>query len=108
MTAGSLAQAEELLEDALIDHSEWVFESIYTMDRVAYDDRPSSLSHLPPTRRRAAVHEVAIEPWGAAGGEGGGEGGGGEAGGEGPSRKGPGGPGHPTDRGGPGARGVDN
>ena len=64
MTAGSLAQAEELIEDALLDHPELVFESIYTMDRVAYDDRPQSLSHLPPTRRRAAVHEMTIEPWG--------------------------------------------
>jgi hypothetical protein len=63
MTAGSLAQAEELIEDALLDHPEFVFESIYTMDRVAYDDRPQSLSHLPPTRRRAAVHEMVIEPW---------------------------------------------
>jgi hypothetical protein len=64
MTAGSLAQAEELIEDALLDHPELVFESIYTMDRVAYDDRPQSLSHLPPTRRRAAMHEMVIEPWG--------------------------------------------
>jgi hypothetical protein len=64
MTAGSLAQAEELIEDALLDHPDLVFESIYTMDRVAYDDRPTSLSHLPPTRRRAAVHEMIIEPWG--------------------------------------------
>jgi hypothetical protein len=66
MTAGSLAQAEELIEDALLDHPDLVFESIYTMDRVAYDDRPQSLSHLPPTRRRAAVHEMIIEPWGPA------------------------------------------
>jgi hypothetical protein len=65
MTAGSLAQAEELIEDALLDHPEYVFESIYTMDRVAYDDRPQSLSHLPPTRRRAGLHEMVIEPWGS-------------------------------------------
>lgn len=65
MTAGSLAQAEELIEDKLLDHPEFVFESIYTMDRVAYDDRPQSLSHLPPVRRRAAVHEMIIEEWGS-------------------------------------------
>ena len=65
MTAGSLALAEELIEDALLDHPDLVFESIYTMDRVAYDDRPQSLSHIPPTRRRAAVHEMTIEPWGS-------------------------------------------
>jgi hypothetical protein len=97
MTAGSLAQAEELLEDALLDHPQWVFESVYTMDRVAFDDRPPSLSHLPPTRRRAAVHELEIEPWGeeppsgpgdiasrrgpSPGGSGGGNGGGGGGGG---------------------------
>jgi len=71
MTAGSLAQAEELIEDALLDHPDLVFESIYTMDRVAYDDRPQSLSHIPPTRRRAAVHEITIEPWNAGPGTGG-------------------------------------
>jgi len=71
MTAGSLAQAEELIEDALLDHPDLVFESIYTMDRVAYDDRPQSLSHIPPTRRRAAVHEITIEPWNAGPGNGG-------------------------------------
>ena len=67
MTAGSLAQAEELLEDALLDHPQWVFESIYSMDRVAFDDRPNELQHLPPTRRRAAVHSLRIEPWGEEG-----------------------------------------
>jgi hypothetical protein len=71
MTAGSLAQAEELIEDALLDRPEFVFESIYTMDRVAYDDRPQSLSHLPHSRRRAAVHEMIIEQWGDRVGEGG-------------------------------------
>ncbi len=65
MTAGSLAQAEGLIEDALLDHPELVFESIYTMDRVAYDDRPNSLGSLPPTRRRAGMHELTIEPWGS-------------------------------------------
>jgi hypothetical protein len=72
MTAGSLAQAEELIEVAMLDHPELVFESIYTMDRVAYDDRPTSLSHLPPRRRRAAIHEFVVEPWGAAPESGGG------------------------------------
>jgi len=102
MTAGSLAQAEELLEDALVDHAEWVFESIYTMDRVAYDDRPASLSHLPPARRRPAVHEVAIEPWGAQGSPGGEDPSGPDRGSSrrtGPSREGP------SD---PGGRSVDN
>lgn len=70
MTAGSLAQAEELLEDALLDHSQWVFESVYTMDRVAFDDRAPSLTNLPHTRRRPAVHELDIEPWGEDGADG--------------------------------------
>ncbi|RLS63599.1 MAG: hypothetical protein DWH97_09665 [Planctomycetota bacterium] len=70
MTAGSLAQAEELLEDALLDHPQWVFESVYTMDRVAFDDRAPSLTNLPHTRRRPAVHELDIEPWGEDGADG--------------------------------------
>jgi hypothetical protein len=93
MTAGSLAQAEELLEDALLDHPEWVFESVYTMDRVAFDDRPPSLSSLPTTRRRAAMHELEIEEWGDGTGDspsGGGPGGGpGSSPGSGPGGRGP-------------------
>ena len=92
MTAGSLAQAEELLEDALLDHPEWVFESVYTMDRVAFDARPPSLSSLPTTRRRAAMHELEIEEWGDGTGDspsGGPEGGSGSGPGSGPGGRGP-------------------
>ena len=67
LTAGSLAQAEELLADALLDQSEWAFESVYSFDRVAFDDRPPDLQHLAPVRRRAAVHAVAVDPWGEEG-----------------------------------------
>ena len=61
-----LAAMAELRDPLYREASDLVFESIYTMDRVAYDDRPQSLAHLPPTRRRAAVHEMIIEPWGPA------------------------------------------
>ncbi len=67
LTAGSLAQAEELLADALLDQREWGFESVYSFDRVAFDDRPPDLQHLAPVRRRAAVHATTVDPWGEEG-----------------------------------------
>lgn len=67
LTAGSLTQAEELLADALLDQAEWGFESVYSFDRVAFDDRPPELQHLAPIRRRAASHLTTVDPWGEEG-----------------------------------------
>ncbi len=75
-TAGSLAQMEELIDEALDDYPQWRFETIYTIDRVAYDERPDELADLPPRRNEPQVHLVKIDEWakvesGGAGGAGG-------------------------------------
>lgn len=63
-SAASMAEMEELIEDALGERPEWVFHSIYSIDRVAYDERPESLTDLPPRSREATVHLVQIDAWG--------------------------------------------
>ncbi|MHC4946950.1 MAG: hypothetical protein ACYTG1_01620 [Planctomycetota bacterium] len=62
-TAGSLGRMEELIDDALAANPSWVFSEIYTIDRVAYDERPDALADLPPRRGMAEVHLVEFEPW---------------------------------------------
>ena len=51
-TAISLGQVEELIADTLAGMPEWTFQSIYSTDRVAYDERPEELADLPPVARR--------------------------------------------------------
>ncbi len=58
-TAGSLNDAELLIDSAL---SDWRVAEIYTIDRVAYDERPDELADLSPRRERAEIHLVQIEP----------------------------------------------
>ena len=68
-TAISLGQVEELIADTLAGMPEWIFQSIYSTDRVAFDDRPEELSDLPPRRAAVAVHQVTLDVWGDDGGE---------------------------------------
>ncbi len=60
-TAGSLAEMENLVDDSLDEHPEWEFGEMYTIDRVAYDERPDELAHLAPKRTRSKVHLVTFE-----------------------------------------------
>jgi hypothetical protein len=62
-TARSLSEMERLIEQALGDHPEWTFGEIYTVDRVAFDERPDQLADLRPGRRETGVHLVTFEPW---------------------------------------------
>ncbi|MHC4990766.1 MAG: hypothetical protein ACYTGC_07270 [Planctomycetota bacterium] len=63
LTAKSLADAEQMVQDAIDDHPDWEFGEIYTVDRVAYDERPDELGDLPPRPTEAGVQLVNIEPW---------------------------------------------
>jgi hypothetical protein len=54
---------EELIDEALDDYPQWRFETIYTIDRVAHDERPDELADLPPRRDQPAVHLVRIDEW---------------------------------------------
>ncbi len=62
-TAGSLLEMERLVEEALAEHREWEFGDIYTIDRVAFDERPEELSELKPNDRRARVHSMSFDRW---------------------------------------------
>ena len=68
-TAGSMDQMEELIELAIEQDPKWSFSDIFTVDRVAYDERPDELVDLPPRRDEAEIHLVWIEPWGDPAGE---------------------------------------
>lgn len=63
-TATSLGQVEDLVSDSLAGMPEWSFQSIYSIDRVAYDERPDELGELPPRRGLPDVHMVNIDVWG--------------------------------------------
>ena len=41
----------------------WNFQGFYTLDRVAFDERPEELSELPMRGREPAVHLTFEEPW---------------------------------------------
>lgn len=62
-TAASLGDMEQMIERALEEHPQWAFGEIYTIDRVAFDERPDELGDLHPGRREPQVHLVTIEPW---------------------------------------------
>ncbi|MHC5004370.1 MAG: hypothetical protein ACYTJ0_14745 [Planctomycetota bacterium] len=64
LSADSLTQAEELIADALREHPEWEFGEIYTIDRVAYDERPDELGDLAPRAPGPKVHLITFETWG--------------------------------------------
>jgi hypothetical protein len=61
-TASSLAEIEELIEDALEHYPTWRIIELDTIDRVAFDERPDALVDLPPRRSQSAVHLVEFDP----------------------------------------------
>jgi hypothetical protein len=66
-TASSLAEMEELMADWFDAQEEWAFKSIYSMDRVAFDERPDELATLPHRANRPSVHLVHVDRWGEQG-----------------------------------------
>ncbi|MDY7107155.1 MAG: hypothetical protein SYC29_00820 [Planctomycetota bacterium] len=62
-TAGSLTEVERLIDSALASSPNWRFVEVYTIDRVAYDERPDELTDLPPKREKSEVHLVSFERW---------------------------------------------
>ncbi len=61
-TAGSLSEIERLIDDSLAEHPPWTLRETYTLDRVAFDERPEQLADLPPRREKVDVHLVRINP----------------------------------------------
>lgn len=61
-TAGSLGEMEFLIEQAIDGHPEWRVIDIFTIDRIAYDERPDELADLAPRRDRSQIHLVQFDP----------------------------------------------
>ncbi len=62
-TASSLAEMEQLIQEALSKQTEWAFSEVYTIDRVAFDERPDELVELKPSDKRSQVHLVHFDRW---------------------------------------------
>ena len=78
-TAASLEETERMVEQIVEETGEWVMSGMYSIERVAFDERPDELQDLPPRRMEPGVHLVAMDEWGANGatpGDGAGPGGG--------------------------------
>ena len=41
----------------------WVCESIYSVDRMAFDERPDELADLPLVRTESQIHFVEVDAW---------------------------------------------
>jgi hypothetical protein len=63
ITAGSVAEVERLAAWRLQQQGHWAFQGFYTLDRVAFDERPEELADLPMRNRMPAVHLMFEEPW---------------------------------------------
>ncbi|HWB20840.1 MAG TPA: hypothetical protein VG711_11100 [Phycisphaerales bacterium] len=62
-SADCLAELEQLLEKALADYPQYQFAEIFTVDRVAHDERPEFLSDLPLRLTESQVLHIDIDPW---------------------------------------------
>jgi hypothetical protein len=62
-TADSLLAMERLIADAVKEHPEWAVGDVYTIDRVAFDERPEELADLKPSDRRSRVHLITFDRW---------------------------------------------
>lgn len=62
-TAGSLAEMEELIDEALDAQDDWIFDGIYSVERVAFDERPDELADLPMRRAESGIHLVTLDRW---------------------------------------------
>lgn len=67
LTAESLAVAEEMVVLEVERHERWSFLRVYSMDRVAFDERPDELADLPPRPTTSEILHVEFEPWAGGG-----------------------------------------
>ena len=62
-TAASLGEVQRMIESRIELQDEWRFQGQwYSVDRVAYDERPDSLASLAPRRAHSEIHSFRIEP----------------------------------------------
>ncbi len=63
-TAGSLAEMERLVNDHVEDEMpQWSCEGFFSVDRVAFDERPDALAELNVRRNKPEIHLTAIDEW---------------------------------------------
>ena len=63
VTAGSIDEVQQMIESRLELQDEWRFTGQwYTLDRVAFDDRPDFLQSLSPRRTYSEIHKFTSEP----------------------------------------------
>ncbi|MCH2132254.1 MAG: hypothetical protein MK116_00755 [Phycisphaerales bacterium] len=70
LAAGSRREVEGMVRDCLDGHPAWSFREFYTLDRVAFDDRPEELSQLTPGISQSEVFSFIIEDMDDPGGHG--------------------------------------
>jgi hypothetical protein len=62
-TASSLGEVQRMVESRIELQDEWRFHGQwYSLDRVAFDERPDGLSALTPRRAHSEIHDFRIEP----------------------------------------------
>lgn len=61
VTAESYRRAERLVMDAIDAEADLHFQDLFSLDRVAYDERPEELADLPPFREESAVHLIEVD-----------------------------------------------
>ena len=60
-TAANLLEAETLVAQELERHTEFELIRVYSIDRVAFDERPDQLNDLAPRQTESGVHLFAID-----------------------------------------------
>ena len=64
-TADSLRKVQEIVSQELLRFPEWSFDELYTIERVAFDDRPEEMTSLQLRRTESEIHKITIDPWNA-------------------------------------------
>ena len=64
VTARSLDEAEALIEASVEGGGEWIMSAMYSIERVAHDERPEELADLELRRHQTEVHSIIIDEWG--------------------------------------------
>lgn len=65
VTARNLEEAEQLVERSVEEAGEWVMGGMYSIERVAFDERPDELAALALRRTETEVHLIALDEWGS-------------------------------------------
>ena len=65
VTAANFEQAETLIESAVESSGTWIMTGLYSIERVAFDERPDELLELSPRRLESELHLVVIDEWGS-------------------------------------------